>query len=94
MAVFLDIPTTADPTWSIDPANYYDGSVKLYTEGRLRAGQDFKNDPAYWEINNGLIRVRPSTFGGTSDGELDFSFWSTSCGTPRSPSRSGTTSQR
>lgn len=81
IAVFRDIDQAADPTYSVSPATYYDGAVTLTTEGRVRTGQDFKSDPAYWEISNGLIRVRPSTYAGSSDGAIDFSWWSTSWGT-------------
>lgn len=82
LGVFLGVSTDDDPTWSISPSGYYDGSARVFTGGRLRAGQDFRNDPANWELTNGIIRVRPVTFGGSSTGRLDFSFhesavWST-----------------
>lgn len=72
--VFLGVSTDDDPSWSITPANYYKAAAKIYTAGRLRAGQDFRNDPANWELNNGVIRVRPVTFGGSSTGRFDVNF--------------------
>jgi hypothetical protein len=78
MGVLLGIDLDEDPGWSIPPANYYDGSVKLYTQGDLRAGQDFRNDPADWSLENELVRIRPVTFQGSSTGRLDWFFWSTS----------------
>lgn len=81
MGVFLDIDVDEDPTWSINPSNYYDGSVKLYTGGQLRAGQDFANDPTDWSLENELVRIRPVNFQGSSNGRLDFYFWSTTWST-------------
>lgn len=83
MNVLLGINRDSDPTWSISPGSYYDGSVKLYTQGLLRSGVDLpKNDPTDWSLENGLVRIRPAVYQGTSNGELDFYFhngssWST-----------------
>lgn len=74
MGVFIGVTTDNDPTWSITPANYYDSAVKVYSSGRLRAGQDIRNDPANWELSNGILRLRPVTFGGTSNGRWDVNF--------------------
>jgi hypothetical protein len=83
MNVLININRDTDPTWSVSPSSYYSGSVKLYTQGLLRAGLDLpKNDPADWSLENDFVRIRPSDYQGTSDGELDFFFhngtsWST-----------------
>lgn len=82
MGIFLDIDPTEDPSWSVSPASYYGGAVKVLTQGRVRAGQDVRNGPADWSLENGLIRIRPVPYQGTSTGELDMylysgSAWST-----------------
>lgn len=76
IAVYLDIPAQSDPTWSVAPGSYYGGAARLYTAGRLRAGQDFTNTAADWSLENGLIRIRPVPYQGTSTGELDLYVWS------------------
>jgi len=50
---------SADADWGCEPSAYYDGSAKIYTSDRLRAGLDIPNAPTAWEINNGLIKVVP-----------------------------------
>ena len=62
------------PTWSVDPASYYGGAVKIWAGDVLRAGLDMPMDPTDWMIGNGMVQVRPSTFQGTSDGGLQFQF--------------------
>lgn len=70
-----DIPTGTHPTWSVDPADYYTGAVEFYAADYLRAGRDMPMDPTDWYITNGLMEVRPSTFQGTSDGEIEVRFY-------------------
>ena len=75
MNVLINLDRDSDPTWSVTPANYYQGSAKILTEGLVRAGRGLpRNDPADWSLENGFIRMRPSAYQSTSDGELDF-YW-------------------
>lgn len=74
MAVYLGVDANQDPTWSATPANYYKSAVKIYSDGRLRAGADVISDPADWELSNGIVRVRPVTYQSTSTGRFDFFF--------------------
>lgn len=72
MATFLDIDATWDPSWSVDPANYYDGAVEIYTGDQLRTGREQPaNDPTDWYMHNGLITVRATDFQGTSNGHIE-----------------------
>lgn len=75
--VYLDIDPDEDPSWSVDPANYYDGAVKVYTDGdTLRTGRELPgNDPTDWYITNGLIQVRAQTYQSTSNGRFEIRAW-------------------
>lgn len=70
--VYLDIDEFFDPTWSIDPADYYNGAVEVWSQGRLRAGNDMPaNLPTDWYMTNGLVEIRPQTYQGTSNGRIE-----------------------
>lgn len=74
--VATDMPAGTHPTWSVNPANYYDGAVELWAGGRLRAGRDMPMVPAGWEINAKTIRIRPGTSApGVSNGALEVAVW-------------------
>lgn len=70
-----DIPEGTHPTWSVDPADYYDGAVELWAGSRLRAGRDMPMDPADWEINAKTMKVRPGAVTGSSNGEIEVAAW-------------------
>lgn len=65
------IDITGDPSWSIEPGNYYLGAARIYVSGRLRTGLDVPNDPADWELSNGLIKITPGTTTGASNGRIN-----------------------
>src|SRR3990172_2993027 len=75
IGVYRNIDITQDPSWSVTPANYYKAAVKIKMAGRIRAGQDVPNDPANWEMDNGLVHIRPVTFGGTSTGRFEMRWY-------------------
>lgn len=76
MAVYYDIDATWDPSWSVDPADYYNGAVEIYTQDVLRTGRELPgNDPTDWYMTNGLIEVRSQTFQGTSNGRFEIRPW-------------------
>jgi hypothetical protein len=66
-----DVDTASDPTWSCAPSSYYDGAAKVYVSSFLRAGLDAPNDPADFELSNGLVRVKPGTTGSASNGQIE-----------------------
>ena len=66
-----DVDPLADPTWSCSPSTYYDGAAKVYVSSYLRAGLDAPNDPADFELSNGLVRVKPGTTGSASNGQIE-----------------------
>lgn len=70
--VAYDIPQGTHPTWSVHPDNYYLGAVELWAGGYLRAGQDMPMDPADWEINGKVMKVRPGVTNGQADGVIEF----------------------
>lgn len=77
VVVYLDIDPDEDPSWSVDPANYYDGGVQIFTDGdTLRTGRELPgNDPTDWYMTNGLIQVRAQTYQGSSNGRFEIRPW-------------------
>lgn len=65
----------ADPSWSVEPSNYYSAGAYIEVGGRLRAGLDAPTNPASFEVGNKIIKIVPSTSGSVSDGRLDVSWW-------------------
>jgi len=72
--IFLayDVPANTHPTWSVDPAAYYDGAVELWVDDRLRAGRDMPMSVTGWLINGKTMQVREGGFGSTSTGRIEF----------------------
>ena len=62
---------STDPTWGCLAGFFYGGSAKLLTNSRVRTGLDIPQAPSDWELNNGLIRVRPDSGGS----KLDIAVW-------------------
>lgn len=76
ISTFHNIDTTHDPSWSVEPADYYKGGVYIYTDGVLRAGTEQPaNDPTDWYMGNGLIEVRPVTYQSASNGRYEIRAW-------------------
>ncbi len=69
------IDNTVDPTWSVAPSSFYDGSAKIYVTSILRAGTDAPNDVDDFELSNSLVKVTPGTTTGSSNGRLDVSWY-------------------
>ena len=72
--VILDLDTSVDPKWAVDPSDYYDGGCYVSVDGRVRAGLDAPNTPGTWEIGNKLLKVTPGG-GGSSNGRIIVSHW-------------------
>jgi hypothetical protein len=72
---YYDMDFDADPSWSVEPEDYYSAGAYINIDGRLRAGLDAPSNPADFEIGNGIIKIVPSTTATVSDGWLDFSWW-------------------
>ena len=69
--VFLDVGTTNDPRWSVDPTDFYGGSAYVLTNSFTRAGLDGTNTLTDWRIGNGLVEV----FADANDGVLNTRVW-------------------
>lgn len=81
--VIIDLDTDVDPTWSVEPVDYYKGGAKITVGGRVRTGLDAPNLPADWVVSNGQIRFKPGQSAGVSTGRIlmevfDGTAWSTS----------------
>lgn len=74
VVVSIDIDADCNPTWSIDPASYYDAAAKVYAGDVLRTGREIPMDVTDWYITNGLMELRPDAYQGTSSGELEVRF--------------------
>ncbi len=72
--VATDLPAGVNPTWSVEPARYYDGAVEIWAADRLRTGPEMPMNVTDWYMSNGFMEIRPSAFQGTSDGELQVRF--------------------
>lgn len=57
--VYRGLGLGVSPRWVVAPADYSGGRVSLIVDGRERAGTTFRFSPVSWELNNGLVRVRP-----------------------------------
>ncbi len=69
------IDDTVDPTWSVAPSSFYNGSSKIFVSSILRAGTDAPNDVDDFELSNSLVKVTPGTTTGTSNGRIDVAFY-------------------
>ena len=74
IVVATDMTVGTWPTWSVDPASYFDGAVEVWAGDRLRAGLDMPMDPTDWYISNDIMQIRPSVYQGSSDGGLQVRF--------------------
>jgi hypothetical protein len=77
---YRGIGATISPRWMVSPVDYGKGRVRfLDDEDNERAGNRIKCNPADWEINNGLLRVRPLL----ASGAIEVSAWSGSAWQPK-----------
>lgn len=72
--VATDMTAGTNPTWSVDPADYFNDAVEIWAGDILRAGLDMPMDPADWVMGNKHMQIRPSVFQGSSDGGLQVRF--------------------
>lgn len=81
ITLYRGLPVTINPRWAINPADYGKGRVRfLDGAGKERIGITFAPNPNVWELNNGLVRVRPLP----SAGVLEVSAWTGGAWKPKS----------
>lgn len=64
ITVYRAVPASVNPRWGCSVAAYPAGRVRLLTDGYERNGTAIRATPTGWELNNGLVRVRPLPSGG------------------------------
>lgn len=73
VGVQVDFAAGQDPLWSVATvAGFLSGRVKFLSGGLERYGQRVKVPATGWELNNGLVRIRPAANG---TGSLDIAAW-------------------
>lgn len=64
VTVFTGLPADIAPRWTVPAASYLLGSARILTDGYRRVGLDTPPEAATgWELNNGIVRVKPSGAG-------------------------------
>lgn len=77
ITVYRAIPAGVHPRWGITAPNYLRGRARVLVNWVERSGVGFRvPDALSWEINNGLVRVRPRSNGGV----LSIGVWDTGLG--------------
>lgn len=71
MPVYRNVPFGVHPRWACPVGSYGLGRTRFLTGGVERSGIAFAPLASDWEINNGLVRVKPLTSGGV----LEISAW-------------------
>lgn len=61
---YRNLGVNVNPRWAIDPTAYASGRVRLLSASAERAGTTFEVPVSTWELNNGLVRVKPLASGG------------------------------
>jgi len=69
MTVYRGLPTATNPTinprWGCPVSSYLNGRVRILDSSSLeRVGCNFTTPASGWEMNNGLVRVKPLTSSG------------------------------
>jgi len=73
ITVYRGLGTDVSPRWASLPESYANGRVSFFDdEGIERAGDSARLSPTAWELNNGLVRIKPLL----SAGVLEVSAWS------------------
>jgi hypothetical protein len=58
--VYRALPTTVNPRWGCPVGSYLNGRVRFLDVNSLeRSGSNFTTPASGWELNNGLVRVKP-----------------------------------
>jgi len=65
ITVYRGLPPGSNPRWGCAPEDYPLGRARLLSMGIERTGTTQQLAPSGWELGNGLVRVTPSTGGGT-----------------------------
>jgi hypothetical protein len=63
LLVYRGVPVGVSPRWGTSEAGYSLGRVRVLNNTVERSGQGVLLSPLGWELNNGLVRVRPETSG-------------------------------
>lgn len=63
IAVYRSLPLNVNPRWGVGVGDFMKGSAKVYTDNILRAGIGITAGLSNWEINNGIMSVRPGVNG-------------------------------
>lgn len=63
VTVYRAIPTAINPRWGCPVGSYLGGGVRVLQGGLDRAGAGITLTSGGWELNNGLVRIRPNTNG-------------------------------
>lgn len=71
ITVYRAIPANVNPRWACSASAYPAGRVRLLTDGFERTGTGIRALATTWELNNGLVRVKPLT----SNGMLEVASW-------------------
>jgi hypothetical protein len=75
LGVFLDVASATNPEWHVSPANYWLSACEILTGGYLRAGLTCPNTPTVWVLQNGLVKVEPTTDGALIVSHYDGTDW-------------------
>lgn len=63
ITVYRSVPAATSARWGITPANALLGRARILQGGIERVGVGITLTPGGWEVNNGLVRVRPESGG-------------------------------
>lgn len=59
MVVYRSIPAGVNPRWSVPVSAFNGGRARLLAGGVERVGTGIRASGVGWELNNGLVRVKP-----------------------------------
>lgn len=85
IVVYRGIPAGVNPRWGCPVGGFNGGRVKLLVDGAERPGTGIRASGTGWELNNGLMRVKPggatllvATYAGGAWRDKDWSVFSSS----------------
>ena len=64
IVVYRTIPAAVNPRYGCPVASYAGGRSRILVDGYERTGTSLKLAATTWELNNGLVRIRPLTSAG------------------------------
>lgn len=64
LTIYRALPISQNPTWAVSVGSYLTGRSRLLIDSVERAGEGIRTNSLNWELNNGLLRVRPLSSGG------------------------------